>query len=81
MVSNKQVQGITIEPNTGKVEISYQHNQKVTLSQQKQKAIVMKVEKVKQLCQRKEDIPPPTVSANVEQANVNVVNDDSKSDR
>ena len=51
---NKVVPGITIEPNSGKVEISYQqHNQKVILLQQKLKVIVMKVEKVKQLCHAK----------------------------
>ncbi|MFL0594865.1 SasC/FmtB family protein [Staphylococcus caprae] len=77
---NKQVQGITIEPNTGKVEISYQATQPesdIIATETKGNSDVSGESKT--VMPRKEDTPePPTVSANVEQANVNVVpNDDS----
>ncbi|MFW3534352.1 SasC/FmtB family protein [Staphylococcus caprae] len=77
---NKQVQGITIEPNTGKVEISYQATQPESdIIATETKGNSDESGESKTVMPRKEDIPePPTVSANVEQANVNVVpNDDS----
>ncbi|MBU5272848.1 SasC/FmtB family protein [Staphylococcus caprae] len=77
---NKQVQGITIEPNTGKVEISYQATQPESdIIATETKGNSDESGESKTVMPRKEDTPePPTVSANVEQANVNVVpNDDS----
>ncbi|MDI9231401.1 SasC/FmtB family protein [Staphylococcus caprae] len=77
---NKEVQGITIEPNTGKVEISYQATQPESdIIATETKGNSDESGESQTIMPRKEATPePPTVRANVEQANVNVVpNDES----